>query len=64
MRRQLTDLNFKWEELVKMIPSLFAVREITPFQLYDLFCIHLGIYILDLVHPRWIILREQLTSLH
>ena len=32
MRRQLTDLNFIVRELIKMIPSLLTVREISPFE--------------------------------
>ena len=32
MLRQLTNLNFKWKRLIKMMPSLLAVREISPFR--------------------------------
>ena len=32
MLRQLIDLNFKWRELIKMMPCLFAVRETSPFK--------------------------------
>ena len=30
--RQLTDLIFKWRELIKMMLPLLAIREIFPFQ--------------------------------
>ena len=30
--RQLTDLTFKWRELIKMMLPLLAIREIFPFQ--------------------------------
>ena len=29
---QLTDLNFKWRELIKMLPFLLKVREIDSFE--------------------------------
>ena len=30
MLRQLTDLNFKWKELIQLMPSLRATRKIFP----------------------------------
>ena len=33
MIRQLTDKNFEWREFVKMMPSLFAAREVLHFNL-------------------------------
>ena len=41
MFRQLTDLNFE------MIPSLLAAREISPVELYKVYCFHLQRHILD-----------------
>ena len=48
MLRQLTDLNFK------MVPSLLAVREMSPLKFQKLCCINLQRRILDFIrHPRW-----------
>ena len=32
MFRQLTDLNFKWIEMIRAMPSLLAVNETFPFE--------------------------------
>ena len=32
MLRQLSDVNFKWRELIKTMPSLLAVKEISSFK--------------------------------
>ena len=32
MFRQLTDLNFKWIEMIRVMPSLLAVNETSPFE--------------------------------
>ena len=35
MLKQLNDLNFKWNEFLKMMPSLLAVREICDILVVD-----------------------------
>ena len=35
MLKQLNDLNFKWNEFIKMMPSLLAVREICDILVVD-----------------------------
>ena len=35
MLKQLNDLNFKWHELIKMMPSLLAVWEICDILVVD-----------------------------
>ena len=32
MFRQLTDLNFKWIEMIRVMPSLLAVSETSPIE--------------------------------
>ena len=36
MLRELTTLNFKWRELIKIIPSLLTVREISLLEFEEL----------------------------
>ena len=49
MLRQSTELNFKWINMIKTMPSLLAVKEICPFRFYWLCCTHLQKHILGTV---------------
>ena len=63
MFRQLTDLNFGWIKLMKVVLSLIALRDIFPSDMLDLCCIHLLIRILEPVkYLKRTFLRELLTA--
>ena len=42
MVRQLTDLNWKLRELIKMMPFLLSGREVSPFVLHTTAMTHSG----------------------